>query len=129
MSTTTQALHRPSYTLSLVDQEGNVQYQSSAVEALLGYKPDEMAGSAWLSFVHRDDVSPVQNQFEEMVSRGGEQARWILRFRAARGEWQPVEVRARNLLADPDVRGVLLSLRAVGRLGDEARARAEEVPS
>lgn len=118
MSTTTQALHRPSYTLSLVDQEGNVQYQSSAVEALLGYKPDEMAGSAWLSFVHREDAPPVRTQFEEMVSGGGEQARWILRFRAARGGWQPVEVRARNLLADPDVRGVLLSLRAVGRTSE-----------
>jgi PAS domain S-box-containing protein len=115
MSTTTQALHRPSYTLSLVDQEGNVQYQSSAVEALLGYKPDEMAGAVWLSFVHSDDVPPVQSQFEELVSGGGAQARWILRFRAARGGWQPVEVRARNLLADPDVRGVLLSLRALGQ--------------
>lgn len=118
MSTTTQALHRPSYTISLVDQEGNVQYQSSAVEALLGYTPDEMAGSAWFSFVHSDDAPPVQTQFREMVDRGGEQARWILRFRAAQGEWQPVEVRARNLLADPDVRGVLLSLRAVGRASD-----------
>jgi PAS domain S-box-containing protein len=115
MSTTTQALHRPSYTISLVDEEGNVQYQSSAVEALLGYKPDEMAGSAWFSYVHGDDAPPVQSQFNEMVSRGGEQARWILRFRAARGTWQPVEVRARNLLSDPDVCGVLLSLRAVGR--------------
>jgi PAS domain S-box-containing protein len=115
MGTTTHPQYSPSYTLSLVDKEGNVQYQSSAVEALLGYKPEEMAGSAWFSFVHTEDASPVQSQFDEMVNRGSEQARWILRFRAARGGWQPIEVRARNLLADPDVRGVLLSLRAVGR--------------
>jgi PAS domain S-box-containing protein len=118
MNTTAQALHRPSYTISLLDREGNVQYQSSAVEALLGYKPDEMAGSAWFSYVHGDDAPPVQTQFQEMVRRGSQQARWILRFRAAQGEWQPVEVRARNLLADPDVRGVLLSLRAVGHRSD-----------
>ena len=125
MSTATQALRRPSYTLSLVDQQGNVQYQSSAVEDLLGYKPEDMAGSAWFSFVHAEDASPVQDQFDEMVSRGSGQARWVLRFRAARGGWQPVEVRARNLLADPDVRGVLLSLRAVGRQA----AICEEVTS
>lgn len=105
---------RPSYTLSLVDKEGRVQYQSSAVEALLGYKPDDMAGTAWFSFVHTEDAQPVQNQFAAMVDQGAEQARWVLRFRAAEGGWQPVEVRARNLLADPDVRGILLSLRAVG---------------
>ena len=122
MGTTTHPQYSPSYTLSLVDKEGNVQYQSSAVEALLGYKPEEMAGSAWFSFVHTEDASPVQSQFDEMVNRGNEQARWILRFRAARGGWQPIEVRARNLLADPDVRGVLLSLRAVGR-----RSGREEV--
>ena len=105
---------RPSYTLSLVDEEGRVQYQSSAVEALLGYKPNDMAGSAWFSFVHNEDAQPVQDQFAEMIDHGDEQARWVLRFRAAEGGWQPVEVRARNLLADPDVRGILLSLRAVG---------------
>lgn len=125
MSTTTsvteQALHRPSYTLSLVDERGNVQYQSSAIETLLGYKPDEMAGSAWFSYVHGDDAPPAQSQFDEMVSRGGTQARWLLRFRAAHGTWQPVEVRARNLLADPDVCGILLSLRAVGRATDKRR--------
>ena len=115
MGTTAHALQHPSYSLSLVDQQGNVQYQSSAIESLLGYKPEEMAGSAWFSYVHTDDAQPVQTQFDEMVSRGSEQARWVLRFRAARGGWQPLEVRARNLLTDPDVRGVLLSLRAVGR--------------
>lgn len=106
-------LQRPSYTLSLVDREGRVQYQSSAVEALLGYKPDDMAGSAWFSFVHNEDALPVQSQFAEMIDQGDEQARWVLRFRAAEGGWQPVEVRARNLLSDPDVRGILLSLRAM----------------
>ena len=112
MSTHTPT-QQPSYTLSLVDKEGRVQYQSSAVEALLGYKPDDMAGSAWFSFVHNEDAEPVESQFADMVDGGNEQARWVLRFRAAEGGWQPVEVRARNLLADPDVRGVLLSLRAV----------------
>ena len=114
MSTTTQVPH-PSYTLSLVDRDGTVQYQSSAIESLLGYKPGDMAGSAWFSFVHTEDAQPVQSQFDELVNQGGEQARWTLRFRAAEGQWQPVEVYARNLLTDPDVRGILLSLRAVGR--------------
>jgi len=114
MNTTTQ-VHRPSYTLSLVDREGTVQYQSSAIESLLGYKPDEIAGSAWFSFVHKEDAQPVQSQFADLVDQNREQARWMLRFRGAEGTWQPVEVYARNLLRDPDVCGILLSLRAVGR--------------
>ncbi len=113
MSATTQ--QRPSYTLSLVDREGRVHYQSATIEALLGYKPDDVAGVAWFSFVHHEDAQPVRSEFAELVDEGGAQARWMLRFRAAQGGWQPVEVCARNLLTDPDVRGVLLSLRAIGQ--------------
>lgn len=107
-------LQRPSFTLSLVDREGTVQYQSAAVEALLGFKPEEMAGSAWFSFVHAEDAGSVRDQFRRLVRGRGERARWVLRFREAEGGWRPVEVRAKNLLEDPDVQGVLLSLRAVG---------------
>jgi PAS domain S-box-containing protein len=104
---------RAAFTLSLVDQEGTVRYQSSAIEQLLGYKPEDVAGAPWFAFLHTEDAEPVREQFADMVSQGNEQARWILRFRAAAGDWRPVEVRARNLLTDPDVGGVLLSLRAV----------------
>lgn len=107
-------LQRPSFTLTLVDREGTVQYQSSAVETLLGFKPEEMAGSAWFSFVHTEEAGSVRDQFRELIRQNGEQARWVLRFREAEGGWRPVEVRAKNLLEDPDVQGVLLSLRAVG---------------
>lgn len=99
--------------LSLVDDEGTVRYQSAAIERLLGYKPEELAGAPWFSFLHDDDAVPVRLQFTEMVRRGTEGARWVLRFREAGGGWRPVEVRARNLLADPDVGGVLLTLRAL----------------
>lgn len=101
------------FTLALVDGEGLVRYQSSAVQNLLGYRPEDLAGNAWFSFLHADDAGAVRNQFQELIAGNGQQARWIIRFRAASGGWQAVEVRARNLLKDPDVEGVLLSLRAV----------------
>jgi PAS domain S-box-containing protein len=118
MSATALRTPRFAFTLSLVDGEGTVQFQSAAIEQLLGYKPEELAGSAWFSFLHSDDAEPVRSQFSDMVSQGSEHARWVLRFRSAAGGWRAVEVRARNLLMDPDVGGVLLSLREVpGRVG------------
>ncbi|MEM1042666.1 MAG: PAS domain-containing protein [Bacteroidota bacterium] len=101
----------PSYTLSLVDCHGTVQYQSAAIEPLLGHRPDEVAGAAGLLFVHAEDIRPVRKAFDELVRQEGGQ----VRFRAAEGAWQSVEVQAHNLLADPDARGMLLSLRALQR--------------
>jgi PAS domain S-box-containing protein len=104
---------RSAFTLALVDGDGLVRYQSSAIQSLLGYRPEDIAGNAWFSFLHADDAGAVRNQFQELIHGGGQQARWVIRFRAASGGWQAVEVRARNLLEDPDVEGVLLSLRAM----------------
>jgi PAS domain S-box-containing protein len=101
------------FTLSLVDRDGRVRYQSAAIENLLGYRPEQVAGNAWFTFLHDEDADVVESQFARLVDAGGESARWIIRFRSAEGGWRPVEVRARNLLADPDVDGVLLSLRAL----------------
>jgi len=102
---------RTAFTLSLVDRDGTVRYQSSSIRRLLGYGPEDVAGNAWFSFLHADDATAVRAQFSDMVEREWHQARWVIRFRAAAGGWRPLEVRARNLLADPDVGGVLLSFR------------------
>jgi len=112
--TISSANARPTaFTLSLVDRDGTVRYQSSAIENLLGYRPEQIAGNAWFTFLHHDDAHAVESQFTDLVDEGGKTARWIIRFRSAEGGWRPVEVRARNLLSDPDVDGVLLSLRAM----------------
>ncbi len=117
---TTLRTQRPSYTLSLVDRGGLVQYQSAAIEALLGHRPNDLAGAAWFSLAHPEDAPPVRAQFADLVSGNEAKARWVLRFRAAEGGWRHVEVYARNLMVDPDVGGVLLSLRALGERHDEA---------
>jgi HTH-type transcriptional regulator, bacterioopsin transcriptional activator and related proteins len=101
------------FTLSLVDGLGHVRYQSSGWQSMLGYRPDQVDGCDWFSFLHADDAAAVREQFQALVDAGAESGRWIVRFRAAGGGSLPLEVRARNLLSDPDVRGILLSLRQV----------------
>jgi PAS domain S-box-containing protein len=99
------------FTLSLVDGLGHVRYQSSGWQTLLGYRPEQVEGSDWFSFLHADDAAAVREQFRALVAAGAASGRWIVRFIAAGGRSLPLEVRARNLLADPDVGGILLSLR------------------
>lgn len=99
------------FTLSLVDRDGTVRYQSAAIQHLLGYRPGDVAGAAWFSLLHADDAGAVRAQFSDMIEQPEADARWIIRFRAAEGGWRPIEVRAKNLLQDPDVASVLLSLR------------------
>jgi len=104
---------RDAFTLSLVESDGTVRYQSSAIEGLLGYEPDQLAGTAWFQLLREEDAPRVREQFAALIAKGADSGRWIVRLRSATGSWQPIEVRARNLVSDPEVNGVLLSLRAL----------------
>ena len=104
---------RPAYTLTLLDEEGIVRYQSPSVEQILGYRPDELLGGRWFERIHEQDRAPLLTHFSAFVESGDERARWLVRFRNSSGTFCPLEARARNLLDDPDVGGVLLTIRLV----------------
>lgn len=111
--TSRSGARRPAYTLTLLDEEGIVRYQSPSVEQILGYRPDELLGDRWFERIHEQDRAPLQNHFSAFVKSGDERARWLVRFRNSSGAFCPLEARARNLLSDPDVGGVLLTIRLV----------------
>ncbi len=45
--------------VSVVGQDGIIQYESPSVERLLGWRPDELLGRHILDYVHPDDVARV----------------------------------------------------------------------
>ncbi|PYV55172.1 MAG: hypothetical protein DMG91_12770, partial [Acidobacteria bacterium] len=42
------------------DREGVITYVSPAIEKIPGYRPDEIAGRHFGSFVHKDDLPALQ---------------------------------------------------------------------
>ncbi len=50
----------------VVDPKGELTYVSPSVEGLLGYKPEELLGSAFASFVFPEDLSRAQKGFESV---------------------------------------------------------------
>lgn len=113
--------HRAPFCFTLVDQAGRVQYQSSGIKDLAGYRAQDLDGKPWLSLVHQEDAPTVTENFGRLVAQEGASASWVLRVRQACGTWRAVEVHACNLLSDPDVAGVLLRLKATGARAGERR--------
>src|SRR3712207_1266410 len=97
-------LQHSSDILALLGEDGTIRYASPAVEAVLGYRPEEVVGSGVLSYVHPDDAPGAAAALSEVVQHDGAGLPPVeFRARVADGSWRHVEVLRNNRLNDPGV--------------------------
>ena len=115
----------------VLGSEGTVRFVSDSFANLLGYAADEPIPNP-LSLVLPADLPRAMEALRQVVEGGPSVPPPRLRVRHADGAELVVEVAAHNLLDDPEIRGILLSVRDVtGRrpappelAASEARHRA-----
>lgn len=112
--------------LVVVDAHGTVTYASPSFYGVLGAR-DDLVGTDAHALVHPEDVGAVRGALATLSAR--EQGTMTLDFRAehADGTWRWLEARATNLLADPEINGVLINVRDVSErraYEDDLRHRA-----
>ena len=107
----------------ILDIDGTIQYISPSVERVLGYDPETIVGENALEYIHPDDLGRVEAGMDEVLAEAGAETTVEIRVRNADSEWRWVEVRARNLLEDPAVEGIVANARDISdRRESEAAA-------
>ena len=99
--------------ITVLNEEGNVMYESPSVERILGYKPGEFLGKNVFEFIHQEDVERVYKTFTDGIQVPGTIEHLDLRFSHADGSWRYLEVTGYNLLDDPSVGGVVINARDI----------------
>ena len=99
--------------ITILGKEGNMLYYSASVEKILGYKGDELIGKNVFSFIHPDDVYRVLELFNKAVDMPGFTATTEFRFKHKNGDWIILESVGKNLLADPDITGIIVNSRDI----------------
>ena len=74
----------------IVDFEGNFRRVNPALESVLGYPQDELAGSSYLDFIHPDDVARSLVQAQSLATEGGEVRDFRARIRQRDGSYRSV---------------------------------------
>ena len=97
---------------------GTVTYQSPAAETTWGYPAAELVGEPVVALAHPDDQAALRNlweQLQEASPRDGQDAtRTIeLRLRDGASTWRRVALIATNLLHDPAVQGIVVTVRDI----------------
>jgi diguanylate cyclase (GGDEF)-like protein/PAS domain S-box-containing protein len=104
-----------------------VTYQTPSAQRILGYGPGSLEGVRLTSLLHPMDVEQAVAAYGGLAFRAGTSITAEWRIRHGEGAWRHVEVVANNLLGDPTVEGIVLTLRDVTErkeLEDELKHQA-----
>ena len=104
-----------------------ITYETPSAQRILGYEPGSLEGARLSSLLHPDDVEKAVASYGGVAFFPGTSLTAEWRIRHHDGSWRQVEVVANNLLADPTVEGIVLTLHDVTerkRLEDELKYQA-----
>ena len=106
--------------LNILDADATIRYQSHATQRILGYEAGARVGQSALDFMHPEDRTSIQTQFQQLVATPGGKILVEFRYQHADGSWVWLEASGQNFLHDPDLQGILINSRDI-----TARKRAE----
>ncbi|HTV10636.1 MAG TPA: EAL domain-containing protein [Acidimicrobiales bacterium] len=90
-----------------------ITYQTPSSQRILGYAPGSLEGTAFTSLLHSGDMEKAITAYVGVASRLGMSTTAEWRVRHSDGSWKHMEVVANNLLSEPTVEGIVLTLRDV----------------
>ncbi len=99
--------------IAVVSPETVIRYQTPSVERLLGYRPEELDGTRLTDLLHPEDQARALAIVSEVASRPGAPAPAEWRLRRRSGEWFFAEVIVMNLLEEPTIQGLVLTIRDI----------------
>ncbi len=97
--------------LVILGRDGTILYESPSVERVLGLAPEERVGHNAFELVHPEDRPALMAFFKETVAIPGPIPSFGFRFLHRDGRYRHLEGSGSNLLDDPAVGGILVTLR------------------
>jgi PAS domain S-box-containing protein len=110
-----------------VDKAGTITYISPVVESLSGYNPMEIIGRNFMTFIFKDDVEFIKEQFQKRISGIHETSE--CRFFTKSGELKWIRSSGRPVVLNGrfmGVQGVIADITEQKRAEDEIKASLRE---
>jgi PAS domain S-box-containing protein len=110
--------------VQLIQPDGRIAYTGPSVQHLLGYEPEELAGTDPVSYLHPDDAEATAGRLAEMLANPGVVYSIQYRVRHKNGEYRTFEAHAS---ADASSGQVVVNARDItDRLAAERALRERE---
>jgi PAS domain S-box-containing protein len=99
--------------VTILEANGDIKFESPAIKRILGYAPDQLVGNNVFQYIHPADLAAVKQAFAEVLVSQEPSKPMEFRFRHADAGYRVLESIARNLLANPGVRGIIVNSRDI----------------
>jgi diguanylate cyclase (GGDEF)-like protein/PAS domain S-box-containing protein len=96
--------------IMVVDAEAKILWESPGITTILGYAPDERAGTNGMDYVHPEFVHEIGRVLGSLLTDPQVTCRVELQLQHKDGTWRWCEAVARNLLDLPAVGGLVVNL-------------------
>jgi diguanylate cyclase (GGDEF)-like protein/PAS domain S-box-containing protein len=106
-------VHNASDLITVIGSDGRVRYQSAAVERVLGFRAQDLVGTALTGRIHPDDEPHAHAVFQEISEGVDGTTKLEYRFQHGDGSWRYLESTVTNLTSDPTVGGLVLNSRDI----------------
>ena len=111
--------------IAVLDTDAVVTFVNPAV-SMFGFSPEEVVGRHVSDFIPDDYLEAMQRRFEELRgSENGQLEPMVHRVKDAAGEWRWVEASHADRIGDPDIRGIVVTIRDVTDRIEAERALRE----
>lgn len=95
--------------LTIIDGNGTILYETPAIERTLGYEIGELMGRNSMELIHPEDLVRSQEIMMNLLQSPGLVFSTVVRYRHKDGSWRFLEVKAKNLLNEPIIRGIVVN--------------------
>ncbi|MBI5604774.1 MAG: PAS domain S-box protein [Deltaproteobacteria bacterium] len=111
----------------IIDEDGEVTFESPSLERTLGYPSGTFIGQSPLSVIHPDNLDQVRNDLSELSQSANNGIPTEFRCRKADGSWVYLEAVGHNLFNNPSIHGIVLNIRDITRhkLAEKALRESE----
>lgn len=99
--------------IAIVDRHGITKYRSPNSARVFGWSAEEVVGRPAGRNIHPDDREETSRVLSEAILKEGDTRHGECRYQCKSGEYRWVEYTAVNRLRDPDINGMLVTLRDI----------------
>lgn len=99
--------------ITIINSGGIIEYESSPIEKILGYKPEELIGSNAFEFIYPEDREKVIKTFTQGIQNVGTTYSIEYRFQHKDGSWRILESVGKGFLTDSGEVNVIVNSRDI----------------
>ncbi|MFY8107833.1 MAG: sensor histidine kinase [Bacteroidia bacterium] len=99
--------------ITLVDEKGNILYQSTSMMQKMGYGENELKGKSIFEIIHPDDILTVSTNFKEALENQSNGKITELRLRDKNGDYLYLEANGNNQFNNPLIGAFIINSRDI----------------